>query len=370
MQFTILQENLLKATQEVLRFIPSKTPLPILSCFLLEAKKGKISFSATDLQTGIKEMVDGKVTQEGVVALPARVFVEYISSLPAGTIEIEEKEAELHVTAGKASAVFQISSPKDFPQFPKKEGEDVVLPREAFLSIIEKGGLASGMDETRPVFSSLYIEGKDGTLFGVSTDGYRLARKEVKTKGWKYDGILLPTKAVREVARIIDRLHMENVGISLSARLGQVFFTAGDLFCSVRLTEASFPDYDAIIPKEFAVQITFQREEFLSALKTALVFGKESSGIIKLSIQKDSLLITASSNAVGKNETQVDIEKITGENAEIAFNGKYLQDLLSAVTGETVWFGMNEPLKPGMFKIEGEEGFVYIVMPFRMQGES
>ncbi len=152
--------------------------------------------------------------------------------------------------------------------------------------------------------------------------------------------------------------------------MGQVFFTAGDLFCSVRLTEASFPDYDAIIPKEFGVQIKFQREEFLSALKTALVFGKESSGIIKLSIKDSSLLITASSNAVGKNETQVDIEKITGGSAEIAFNGKYLQDLLSSVAGEDVWFGMNEALKPGMFKVEGEDGFVYIVMPFRMQGES
>jgi DNA polymerase-3 subunit beta len=367
MKLSLLQENLYKRLQEISRFVPTKPQLPILSSILLEAKEGKLSLHATDLHTGMRTLVGGKIETAGKAAIPAKTFVEYIASLQPGMIALEVGENGLLVTGERSKATFQIASADEYPPFPETGAGVFSLGRDEFVSLIERGGLAAGSDETRPILSSIVIELAGKEISAVSTDGYRLSKKTMKRKEGEDRQILLPAKALKEAARIIAKEDTKTVELSLSEELRQVCVAAGDSVFLLRIVEGTFPDYHAIIPSEFSEEILFDRDEALTNLRRAMIFSRESSSIVKLSLKKDALAFLSSSSSVGSHESTIAAKLVNGEEKDIAFNGKYVQDFLSVGEGKEVRFFMNESLKPGKFLADDDASFFYIVMPFRLQ---
>ena len=139
-----------------------------------------------------------------------------------------------------------------------------------------------------------------------------------------------------------------------------------DLVISGRLIEAEFPNYQKIIPTDFSSRIVMDKEEFLSAVKTCSIFARESANIIKFSLNKKKLVVSASAPSVG--ETTIDVEAVLeGEENEIAFNGRYVLEFLSNTQGEKIIIEMSGPLNPGVFKIEGDPDYLHIIMPIRVQ---
>ncbi|HZZ98718.1 MAG TPA: DNA polymerase III subunit beta, partial [Candidatus Saccharimonadia bacterium] len=159
----------------------------------------------------------------------------------------------------------------------------------------------------------------------------------------------------------------KTVELALSEELRQVCLTAGDSVFLLRIVEGTFPDYHAIVPESFEQEISFDRDEALTNLRRAMIFSRESSSIVKISLQKDALEFSSSSSSVGAHESTIAAKLEKGVEKEIAFNGKYLQDFLSLGDGKDVRFFMNESLKPGKFITDGDAAFFYIVMPFRLQ---
>jgi len=370
MEAIVLQENLSKVLQTILKFTPSKPQLPILSSILIEAKDAQLVFSTTDLRMSARVRVGGKVLKEGKFVLAGKPFAEYILSLSPGSLTMKEDGGELYIEGEGIHTRFQGMNVEDFPQIPTIEGEGVELPAESFAHFIEMGGLASGIDETRPVFSSILLEFEDGIIKSISTDGYRLSGWSEKVKNVKSStSILVPARFTKETAHIVERSNQQMFFYPLQS--GKMLgIKQGDAEFYLRTIEGDFPDYHAIVPPEFSIEVVVDVEPFLQALKTAAVFSRDASNIVKIEIEDKKMIVRATSVTLGEHVSEIPIEIQKGEKGNIAFNGKYLMELLSNVHKDKLWFGMNEELKPGMFRSEDEHAFFYLVMPFKVQDQS
>lgn len=364
MKVSVLQENLLKAVQDVSRFVPAKPQIPILSCVFMKAQSGKLELTSTDLSVSIKTGCGGRIEVAGEFAVPAKAFLEYLSTLSPGALELEVLGGELLVKGKKLSSSFQGMLSKEFPAVVQVEGGWVEFQAKDFLEAVEKGGMAASPDESRPVFASLFWEIDPEFVQVVSTDGYRLSRKQIKNPGWSQQSFLVSAKTLREVARIIARLKTESVSLCV-VNDGVLAVKAGGVEFTVRLVEGTFPAYRNILPQAYVSEMTFDREELVSALKSVMVFSREASGVVKVRIEGGEMVLAAASSALGSGEARVSLGDLIGGDNAIAFNGRYLLDVLGAVSEKTLRFSMNEGLKPGMFRLEKDESFLYLVMPFR-----
>lgn len=368
MKIRVLQENLMRAVQDSLKFISSKPPIAILSCILLETKDGKLHLRATDLSVSIHLVIGCKVEKDGAVAISGRVFADLLSTLPQGPLDIIVDGGKLLVKSTKANSSITITEEKEFPGFPEEKGKRISLGLKQLSSLLGLGGIAAGIDETRPMFSCLRFEYGDGGLAVVATDGYRLSRKVEKVSCKEKGGVMVSARIMREVERILQRLAKDSVDITLSEESGQIFFTTGDCVIALRMIEGEYPAYQTIVPQECEIRVEVSTTELLSAVKTAMVFSKEVSGIITLKITGKAMFVSSIAST-GESNSEVDIKIIKGSSGEISFNGKYLLDFLGAIGEGELQFGMNEPLKPGIFTLPTEKDFYYVVMPFRVTGK-
>jgi DNA polymerase-3 subunit beta len=365
MKISVLQENLQRVIQDIQKSIPNRPALPILSCVLLEATEEKGIFaSATDLNIGTRSLIQGEVITPGKAAVPAKIFMEYILSLNAGKIELSLEGNSLLITAEGAHATIQCFPAIDYPIFPEKEGVEYDIPLENFIPAIQSTTFSASVDESRPILTALLFSLGE-KIQVVGTDGFRLSVFEMPLTSSPLH-LLLPAKALNEVLRIVQRKKTELVHFSVSEKLKQVFFNFDDVEILVRLMDGEFPPYQKIIPPSFQTQFTFDAQEFNQRLKTALIFAREASGIIRLVLEGDFLKIISTSSTAGNQESVMKVQVISGGDQEIAFNAKYLTEFLSVMKPERIWFGMNESLKPAQLKVDGNENFSYIVMPFRV----
>lgn len=369
MKIKIAKQNLETILNSLSRIISSKPQLPILSCLLFEAKNGKISLFATDLNLGIKSNVFGEVVEEGSVSIPAKLFLEVIKSLSSGEIEITLKDLSLEIKSGKSKTSLQCQSGEDFPVFPSLPALTSEIDSQK-LQIIEKYvSFSTSLDQTRVVLTTLLFRKKDDGVQVVGTDGFRLSVlsfKEEIIKG--FEEFLITNKAFNEVVRLSEQQGSEKVLFEVSSELKQVFFKVGESEVFVRLIETSFPPFEKIIPPDFETVISFDGDEFESTLRQATIFARETSNIVTLDISEKSLKISAAASSRGDFEGEVPVENVKGLSGKVSFNVKYLQDFLKNVKPKQIWMGMNDSLKPVMFKESDNEHYEYVVMPFRLNG--
>ncbi len=369
MKWKILQETLQSTIQDLQKSVPTKPSLPILSCFYIKSvDKKTLSFSATDLQVGIRTQVMVEVLEEGEIAVPAKVFMDFIATLSPGQIEISVNGQTMTIQAKESRATLQCFTATDFPPFPEKEGEKTEIPVSFFVPAIQNTSFSASVDEARPALTALLFSFGEKTE-AVATDGFRLSQisldfslssSEMQTQ------LLLPAKALNEVLRIAQRKKTETVVFTVSQKLKQVFFSFNDVEMLVRIMDGDFPPYQKIIPADFQTELLFDGEEFGQKIKSALIFARESSGIIRFHIQKTELKILSASSTTGSQESSLPIKLLKGGEQEIAFNAKYVTDFLNILKPKEIWMGMNESLKPAMLRPNGLENYRYIIMPFRV----
>jgi DNA polymerase III subunit beta len=366
MKISVLQENLHQSLVDVQRCISSRPQLPVLGCILVVAEKDKIQLFATDLQFGMMTTLQGKVEKEGKTAVPAKVFADLIATLSPGDVELTLTDHTLEVKAQDATAKLQTFSAEDYPVFPSLEGEEISFPLDVLAPAVQATSFAASLDETRPILTALSLQfGEELEIVG--TDGFRLAKISLPYSAEPRQ-LLVPAKAVSEAIRIAIKKKVKTVAFTVSDKLKQVFFSFDGYDISMRLLEGQYPPYQKIMPAEFSTQIVFDAEEFQQKLKTASIFAREGAGIIRFVISEEGIKLHSSSSTFGNQESLVrakHIGKFAGEQ-EIAFNSRYVQEFLSVVKPEQIWFGMNESLKPAALRPQGMEAFTYIIMPFRV----
>ncbi|OGH10130.1 MAG: DNA polymerase III subunit beta [Candidatus Levybacteria bacterium RBG_16_35_6] len=368
MKAFFLTENLQKKLPYLGHAISPRSQLPILGNFLLETKKGKIKISATDLEIGIVSTLPASVEREGEVTVPARTFSDLLQSISEGKIEMGTKDSILNLKGSKIEANFQTMSSDDYPKIIEEKGEKIgEFNMESLIKEFQKVVFSASTDTGRANLSGVLIK-KDGKSFSlVATDGYRLSLKtkfSIKSGGQAFDKILIPSRVIRELLAIKEEV--ENIEVFVSKKTNQIIFSLGDTTLVGRLIEAEYPAYEKIIPSDFSTKAEFIRQDLLDAVKICSVFARETANIIRFSLKKDKLVVSANTPSVGDDMAEVDA-KITGEENEIAFNARYLLDILSCLDEEEMVFEMSGPLSPGVFKIKNDPTFLHLIMPIRVQ---
>lgn len=367
MKISVLQENLKTALTHVSKVVPTKPPIAILSSVYLEVHTTHLELAATDLYLGVKSQVLGSNQESGSLVVPGKLFHELISALPPGKIDLYTEDTTLIISSANGITKLQGQISDDYPPFPTAEGTSYRISLEQLAAIDTNLRFSSGIDPTRVVLTALLFNFKDTELEVVATDGFRLAieRFPVTENGLSHS-VLIPAKAVSEICRIAQTEKVDNIQFYLSEELKQLSFSINETQVFVRLIEGSFPPYEKIIPPDFSLEATWDGEEFVSQLKRAMIFARESSNIIKLEISGDELQVLASSSAYGNYVGKIPVKISRGTQGSIAFNARYILDFMTTIKPEKVQFLMNESLKPALIRPYGKNTYSYIVMPFRV----
>jgi DNA polymerase-3 subunit beta len=368
MKATFLAENLQKKLAFVNHAVSGKTQLPILSNFLITTKKGELFISATDLEIGIVVSVPAAVDLEGEATVPAKTFFDLLSSFTKGKITLELKGTNLDLSGEKTKASFQTMPSEDFPKVYDKKGEKIAEEEKEKLNTELKNIVFSAsQDSGRPALSGVLLEKEGSGVVAVATDGFRLSLKKnigvsIKTK--EKSSLLVPARIIKELLAMPEE--GGKIDVFVSSEDNQIVFVQKETTLVGRLIEAEYPAYEKILPVDFSVKAEFDREEMWEAAKRCSVFARETANVIRLSIGKDKIKLSANTPSVGENSAEVDA-KVQGEENEIAFNARYLLDLFSNIEAEVMVFEMSGPLSPGVFKIKGDNSFLHLIMPIRVQ---
>jgi len=373
MKVSLISENLQKKILFVNHAISTRSQLPILLNFLIEAKQGRIIISATDLEIGITIDVPAKTEKEGSITVSAKTFVEIMGTISSGKISLETTREGLILTGERERTVFQTVPAEEFPKLFEEKGKQVmVLGKEVTVRDFSKVVFAASPDSERPALSGVLIKEEGDGFLLVATDGYRLSLKKHALKNAKKMhtekevSMLVPSRIIKELIQMEKEGGDEGVKVYASKEKNQIIFSQNDTTLIGRLIEAEFPNYEKIIPTDFSTKAVFEREGLQKAVKAGYVFARQTAGIIKLSVGKNKVLVSANAPSVGENLIEVEA-KTTGEENEIAFNARYLLDFLSNSTSETISFEMTGPLNPGVFKEIEDPSFMHLIMPIRVQ---
>lgn len=366
MKFEVLQENLREGLASTLRSISSRPQLPVLSNVLLDCRRDGLYVAGTDLELGVLVKVGAKVEERGRVTVPARIFSEFVLSLPAGKIIISLKKEILVVKSGSFKSEFQTISAEEYPSLPEfaSASKGFKVKRQAFAEAMSKVVYSSAKDSMRPVLTGVLFSFGKSTLEIVATDGFRLATQKIRKASGELpkENIVVPSRALAEVLKVSSG---DEVSIAILRESNQVVFAQGDTLLVSQLLDGNFPDYTKIIPKDYSTEILVSKDELMQSVSTGLVFARDNSNVLQWKIVESELEISSESPQQGSSSSRIEVEQ-SGDDNDIAFNGKFLVDFLQTVKEERVWLGMSEKLSPGSFRGEGDKDFLYVVMPINL----
>lgn len=373
MKAIILQENLQKALSIVARISTSSGQLPILNTVLIKAARGELNFSTTNLELSINYWNGAKIDQEGRVVVPIKQLLEAVSSFPPEKVKIDVSGNQLRV-GGKGSEVKINTMPADeFPQIPsvkkaRKGSDEVSFDLKELTDCVSKVSFAASADESRAVLTGMMLVGAGGGVRAVSTDGYRLSSYDLKKTTLALDkdkSIIIPARAFNELLRVATD-EDEKIKLVLSEKENQAIFSFSSGEIVSRLIEGDFPDYESIIPDERKATIRVDREELERAVKLAAIFAREAANIVRFRLEGGLLHIEANAAEVGQGSTQLDTE-YKGPKQQIAFNYRFLSDVLGCIKSQNIEIQILDGLKPGLFLEEANPSFLHLIMPVRIQ---
>ncbi|MBI5887955.1 MAG: DNA polymerase III subunit beta [Deltaproteobacteria bacterium] len=371
MKFVIEKSDFMRVLQRIQGIVEKRNTMPILSNVSIEAlSKGTVNITATDLEVFIKDAVAARVAKEGTVTVNARKLFEIVKEMPDETIDVEvNKDSKVTIKAGKARFNVMGLPAKDFPVFPSMEELKLEkIEKGALREMIEKTAFAVSTDETRYNINGFLLE-KDATCIKmVTTDGHRLAlieKKDVESISGK-DGllsVLLPRKGVMEFKKLIDENDEGQFFLGISQK--NAVMKKGDTIINIRLLEGEFPDYKKVIPKDNNNSLTADKAALLSSLKRVTILSADKIKGVRFKFSANNLVLSASSPDIGDATEEMDIE-YSGDPIEMAFNAKYMIDMLDAVNDEKVTIELKDSLSPGIIRPAGSTEYTYVIMPMRL----
>jgi DNA polymerase III subunit beta len=362
MKLQVTQENLAKALNTVARVANGRNTLPILNNVILKTVGTRLSIAATNLEIAITHYIGSKVSKEGSITVPARLMQDFVSSLPAGVIDLKLEDYKLHITTDKYQSVINGVSAEEFPVMPAiDKGTQWTINGKLLKAGLSQVVVAASTDEARPVLTGVYLHTHSGKLYAVATDSYRLAEKElVKTN--QEVKLLVPASAMHDLLRILSDYEDEVV---VTHDDQQVSFKAGDVELVTRLIEGNYPDYRKLVPQTFATSATLKRADFVNITKVSSLFARESAGSVTIAASESDKQISIRSVASQLGENTASAEaKVKGE-ADITLNSRYVLDALNALPADEITFGFNGKLEPCVLKAANAKDYTHVIMPLK-----
>jgi DNA polymerase-3 subunit beta len=361
--------DLLAQLQSVSRVASTRSAVQALSGVQLSATSGGVELRATDMEIALRVPLAADVVREGTVVLPARLLLDVARSLPKGAerveLELRPEQQDVEVVAGSAKFHLRTLRAEDFPPLPEPGGDTVVdVPAAAFVATIEKVSKSASRDETRPILTGILVSASGSELRMVATDSYRLSVKETALDTPLEGGFEanVPARALDELRSIVGTTAAETIRIGV--RSNQVVFEVGGAVLSSRLIDGQFPNYRQLIPEGYEHQLRISGEELGDVVKRISLMAQKNAPL-RLAFKDGELTVSAQTPDVGEASEPLPVP-FSGEAFEIGFNPEFLRDGLDSVGSDDLLLKLISPLRPGLIEGADESGFLYLIMPIRL----
>jgi DNA polymerase-3 subunit beta len=371
MKVSCLQENFSKGLSIVGRAV-GRGPLPQTSHVLLATDNGRLKLAATNLEIAMTCWIGAKVEEEGMITVPARLLGDFVNSLPNEPIEVTlpARTRQLRIACARNEATVAGMEANDFPPIPAvRDGISLFLDPESLRKAINQVEFAAAMDDTRRALTGIDLLMEDRQLTLAAADGFRLAvhRLALDQDVPERAEVIIPARALREVNRLLPD-EEEPVEMTLNAARSQVLFRLKDVEMVSQLIPESFPNYERLIPDSHVCRAVVDVAEFLRETRIAAIFARDGGGRIGLEmtpgedLTPGKLAISARAEEIGDNRGEIDAT-LEGEAAKIAFNSRYLQEVLQVLDCAQVALETSSPRSPGVLRPLGQDNYVHVVMP-------
>jgi len=367
MKLTVSRETFLSQLAIAVRGVSSRSAIQTLSGVLLRVDAGGLELQATDMEMGIRVRVDTAQAEDGSVVLPGRLLLDVVRSLPQDELSLEYRSArqDVEVVSGGARFHLRTLPSEDFPKLPEPRVEGALsVPAGAFVDTIARVARSASRDETRPHLTGVLVSAKERELRMVATDSYRLSVKET-TLDQPLAGSLeanVPARTLQELGRIAQASGAES--ISVSALENQVVFSVADVVLSSRLVEGRFPNYQQLLPDSYEHELRIDRGELLEVVRRISLLAQKNAPL-RLRFSDGALDVSAQTPDVGHASESLPVP-FKGEPLEIGFNPDFFRDGLESAESDELLLKLISPLRPGLIQSGEGGGFVYLVMPIRL----
>lgn len=375
MKISVLQENLAYGLGIVSRAVSSRSTLPVLSNILLATDEGRLRLSATNLELGITCWIGAKIEEEGSTTVPSRTFNDLVSTLSGQAVDLSltVRTQTLNVLSGTSNTNIKCIDAQEFPPMLAADISDGIQINVADLrEMIQQVALAASSDEARPVLTGVMVKVEGNTVTMSAADGFRLSRRrlELSSPVSQDFAAIIPARALSELARVAGDAD-QVVTMSLPKERNQVVFHLKDIELISQLIEGTYPNVEQVIPKSHTTRTIVSTAAFLKACKQAEIFAREGTHIARINVvpggdlQPGKVEISGQSEETGFNQTDVEAS-IEGSALLIAFNVRFLREVLEIIKTPNVVLETMADNSPGLIKPAGEQDFLHVIMPMHL----
>lgn len=370
-----LQENLARGLNIVSRAVSTRSTLEILTNVMISADNGRLKLAATDLDMSITAWIGASIEEDGSLTVPSRTLTDLVSRLSPERVDLEVTTSTnaLQLNCGATKANIKGRDAQDFPIIPQPEEDAAFLPipGDLLAETISMVAIAAAKDDSRPILTGVLLDYADGLLTMAAADGFRLSVRQitVDTDTVPDFRVVAPARTLIELARISSEVK-EDVYLGLSREKSQILFLLPDVHITAHLIEGKFPDWEQIIPTDLPTRTIVPTAELLRACQRADIFAREANHTVRLSVEPQDgmiglLRVRATASEMGDGDVVVDAS-IEGDEMEIAFNARYLIDVLNVISTDRVEISTSRPDRPGVIRPVDSGTFTHVVMPMHI----
>ncbi len=367
MKISLDRDALLSQLQAVTRVASTRTAIQALSGVQLFASATTCELRATDTDVSLRVPLEADVVRDGNAVLPGRLFLDVVRSLPQPslTLELRPAEQDIEVLSGNATFHIRTLHAEDFPPLPEPDpGSAISLPLKAFVDTATKVSGSASKDETRPVLTGILVSASGSEVRMVATDSYRLSVKQTaldEPLSGSFE-VNIPARALQELARLA--VGAEDESLTISVRQNQVVFVLGRIVLSSRLIDGQFPNYRQLLPEAFEHELRIAGPELRDVVRRVSLLAQKNAPL-RLSFAPGELTVSAQTPDIGEARESLPVN-FQGEPLEIGFNPEFLRAGLDAIEEGDVLLKLITPLRPGLLEAGDGSGFVYLIMPIRL----
>jgi DNA polymerase-3 subunit beta len=366
MKLSVASGTLLTQLGAVARVSSTRSAVQALSGVQVVAEGGRVELRATDMEVGLRMPLEAEIQREGTVVLPARLLLEVARALPGGRVDLELRAAEgdVQLVSGTATFALRTLRAEDFPPFPDPGVEAVRLPAGAFVATVAKVARSASRDETRPILTGILVDAARSELRMVATDSYRLSVQETRLEA-PLEGEFnanVPARALQELARLAQGAEADELAVSRQAN--QVVFQVDGVVLSSRLIEGQFPNYRQLLPDAYEHELTLAVDELRDVVRRMSLMAQKNAPL-RLRFAEGELTVSAQTPDVGEARETLPVP-FGGEPFEIGFNPDFLRDGLETIDSSDLRLKLISPLRPGLLEAGDDSGFLYLIMPIRL----
>jgi len=377
MNITIERAALLRSLAHIQSVVERRNTIPILANVLLRATSGELALAATDMELEIIESVPATVTRPGAITAPAHTLYDIVRKLPEGSqVELDSSgDGLMTLRAGRSHFKLGTLAAEDFPKLASEALEHrFALPAAELRSLIDRTRFAISTEETRYYLNGIFLHATRSrppeggaevpVLRAVATDGHRLARVEVPLPAGAENipGVIVPRKTVTEVRKLIDEA-ADLIEVSLADN--KIRFAYDSVIVTSKLIDGTFPDYERVIPSGNDKLLQVDAKAFAGAVDRVATISTEKTRAVKLSVNRGSLTLSATSPEAGSASEELEA-KFDHGLIEIGFNSRYLLDITQQINGDTAHFLFGDAAAPTIVRDAGNGNALYVLMPMRV----